>query len=163
MDLSIYTISELKEIIRNYNDEHRLKDYSKLKKSDLDNIMRKFLKFVNGSLYGISKEVKPPKNISKTKNILKKIKMNNKQRDILTKKYILAGKLYNQNVTNVQQNKLDKIRQNISNKTFTIEKTLVELYKQSLLQKDVSKSYHKYIKTEISKLTQSIRAKSIKK
>ncbi len=61
MDLSIYTISQLKEIIRNYNEKHQIKKYSKLDRNDLDNIMRKFLKFVNDKFYGISKEVNPPK------------------------------------------------------------------------------------------------------
>jgi len=61
MDLSIYTINQLKEIIRNYNEKHQIKKYSKLNRDDLDNIMRKFLKFINGSFYGISKEVNPPK------------------------------------------------------------------------------------------------------
>ena len=61
MNLSIYTINQLKEIIRNYNEKHQIKKYSKLNRDDLDNIMRKFLKLVNGKFYGISKEVNFPK------------------------------------------------------------------------------------------------------
>ena len=68
MDLSNYTVKQLKTIIQNYNLHHHIKGYSKLPRDKLETIIKEFIHFVNGSLYGISKKVAyPPERTIKPK------------------------------------------------------------------------------------------------
>ena len=56
MDLTKYTKQELEQIIRNYNLHYHIKKFSKLKRGKLEEVITKFMNFVDGELVNIVNE-----------------------------------------------------------------------------------------------------------
>jgi Fe2+ transport system protein B len=80
MDLSNYTVSQLKQIIQNYNLHYHIQGYSKLPRKRLEEIINEFMIFIDGKLMNnVNALITLPQNNSNVKNKMKKGNEKNEQ------------------------------------------------------------------------------------
>jgi len=81
IDLSEYTVKQLKELIQNYNLHYHIKNYSKKTRKELEEIIKDFMDFINDKIVNKKvTEVEAPKpNVKKVKQVVVKKKVNTKE------------------------------------------------------------------------------------